>query len=530
MKKMFLLSSLVAFNMLYANPVEGGVLVFGRSGDSSTLDPSKATDGESFYGTTQVYDTLVQFKLGSTEIEPALAKSYEVSEDGLTYTFHLREGVYFAPTKYFQERVEMTADDVVFSLKRQFDKNHPYNKVNGPHDYWSAMDMDNIVKDVEKVDKYTVKITLKKKEAPFLANMAMDFASILCEKYANELLAKNKASDITRYPVGTGPFVFVEWKKDDRMIFVANKDYWGGKPHLDRLIIRVIPNPSVRAAELKAGQIQVMDFPNPAELKELEKNPNIKVLKKEGMNVGYMAMNQKRAEFKNPLVRQAINHAINKKAIVDAIYEGLGSVAHSPIPPSMWSYTNDITKYEYNPTLAKELLAKAGYPNGFKTNMWVLPVSRAYMPDGKRVAEVVQADLAKIGIEAKITTYDYTTYLEKTKNLEHDLAFSGWIGDNGDPDNFLYTLLSKAAANLPANNYSAWENDEFNNLITKAKETSNHEERVKLYEEAQKVFAKDAPWVTIANAVNVVPMLNKVQGFEIDPVGKRRFNKVWIEK
>jgi ABC-type transport system substrate-binding protein len=530
MRKLILAAFLLFATLASAAPQYGGTLVFGRGGDSSTIDPGHATDGESFYASTQVYDNLVQFKYGTTEIEPALATSWDVSKDGLTYVFHLRKGVYFHQTKFFKKKVEFSADDVVFSLKRQFDKTNPYNKVGGAYEYWSAMDMDNIVKDVVKVDKYTVKITLKKPEAPFIANMAMDFASILCKEFADDLMKQGKAEDLNRLAVGTGPFKLVKWIKDDRMIFEANENYWDGKPYVKRLIFKVIPNNSVRAAELKTGSIHIMDFPNPEEVAELEKNPKIKLVRQEGLNVGYLAMNTEKKPFDNVKVRQAINYAINREAIVKAIYAGLGKVAKNPIPPTMWSYNDDVVDYEYNPEKAKQLLKEAGLENGFETNIWAMPVPRPYNPNGRKVAEAMQADLAKVGIKAKVVSYDWGTYLQKTKMGEHDMALLGWTGDNGDPDNFLFTLLSKAAANKPAQNIALWKNDEFNTLVEKAKVITDVAKRTELYKQAQVVFKKEAPWVTIANSIVVEPMVNKVNGFKLDPVGKRRFHKVWIAK
>ncbi|MGB2551966.1 ABC transporter substrate-binding protein [Campylobacter sp. MOP51] len=530
MKKLTMLLMLFCASLLLAEPKYGGTLVFGRSGDATAMDPAHTTDGESIFVTDNIFDNLVQFKYGSTEIEPALAKSWDVSADGLEYTFYLREGVYFAPTKFFKKKVEFTADDVVFSFKRQFDKSHPFAKVGGAYEYWINMDMDNIVKDVVKVDKYTVKFLLKKPEAPFLANIAMDFAGILSKEYAEELMKNGKAEDLNRLPVGTGPFVFEKWIKDDRVILTANKEYWGGRPYLDRVILRVIPNASVRTAELKTGQIQILEQPNPAEVKDLTKDPNVKLIEKEGMNVGYLAMNTNREMFKDLRVRQAINHAVNKKAIVDAVYEGFGKVAYAPIPPNLWSFNDNITKYEYDVEKAKALLKEAGYENGFEVTLYAMPVSRPYIPDGRKVGEAIQSDLAKVGIKAKIVSYDWVTYLDKTKNLEHDMCLLGWTGDNGDPDNFLNILLTSHAANVPAQNYAAWKNPEFDKLVAKAKETSDVNERTKLYQEAQEVFAKDVPWVTLANSVNVVPVAKFVEGFKIDPVGKRRFKEVWLNK
>jgi ABC-type transport system substrate-binding protein len=533
MKKLFLAAMLLVTSIACAapEPQYGGVLVFGRSGDSTTMDPSHATDGESFYAASAIYDNLVQFKYGTTEIEPALAESWSVSEDGLEYTFKLRKGVKFSKTKYFKKDSEFTSKDVVFSFKRQFDKNHPYNKVGGAFKYWSAMNMSNIVKDVIAVDKYTVKFILKKPEAPFIANLAMEFAMILSADYAEELAKKGRQEDIGRKPVGTGPFVFQKWIKDDKIIFEANKNYWNGRPYVDKLIFKVITNNSVRAAELKSGSIHIMDFPNPAEVADLEKNPNIKLVKQEGLNVGWLAFNNEKKPFDNVLVRRAIRHAINTEGIVKSVYEGLGKVAVNPIPPTMWSYNDALKGYEYNPEKAKALLKEAGYENGFETNIWAMPVARPYIPNGRKVAEAIQADLAKVGIKAKIVSYDWGTYLKRSSMGEHDMVLIGWTGDNGDPDNFLNVLLSAhAAEEKPAQNRSFWRNAEFTKLVDEAKVITDVAKRTELYKKAQLIFEEDAPVHPIAHSIVVEPMLKKVHGFKLDPVGKRRFKEVWIEK
>jgi len=530
MRKLLIMVLLFMTTVMYAAPKSGGVLVFGRSGDSVALDPAHVTDGESFYGTKQVYDTLVQFRLGTTIMEPALATSWEVSDDGLTYIFHLRKDVFFHPTKYYEKRNPFTADDVLFSLNRQLVDAHPYHKIGGSYKYWGSMNMSKIVKSIEKVDTHTVKITLTQREAPFLSNMAMDFASILSSVYADDLLKDGKADKLSRFPVGTGPFVLNKWVKDDKMIFTPNENYWDGKPYIDKLILKVITNSSVRAAELKVGSIHVMDFPNPEEIAKLDADPNIKLIQQEGLNVGYLALNTEKVEaFKDVRVRRAINHAINKEAIVKAIYAGFGSPAYSPIPPTMWSYNPDITKYMYDPAKAKALLKEAGYEN-LEFDLWAMPVVRPYMPNARKVAEAMQADLAKVGVKTKIVSYDWGTYLSKGRQLEHDACLLGWTGDNGDPDNFLDVLLSEHAATIPVSNRAAWKNKEFSALIAKAKTITDIAERTKLYKEAQEVFAKEVPWVTVANSLVVEAVRSNVMDFKLDPMGKRRFNKVWFDK
>jgi ABC-type transport system substrate-binding protein len=499
-------------------PKAGGVLVFGRSGDAVGLDPGRETDGESFYIADNVYETLTEFKPGTTEIMPGLAKSWDVSADGLTFTFHLQTGV------KFHDGTDCNADAVVFSLARQFKKDHPFYNM-GPWQYWSAMDMDNIVSDVVAVNDSTVKIILKKKEAPFLANLAMNFSAIV-----SPTAAAKYGKDFSSNPVGTGPFKFVSWTKDDNIVLEKFDGYWGKKAYLDRVIFKVIPDATARWLALKKGEVDLIDFPNPADMAAIQADANIKIVKQAGMNVGYLALNTAKKPFDSKLVRQAMNYAINKKEIIDAVYGANGMAAKNPLPPGMWSYNDKIEDYGYNPTKAKQLLAQAGLPNGFSMNLWAMPVSRPYNPNARKVAEIMQAQYAKVGIKAEIVSYEWGTYLDKIAQGEHDACLIGWTGDNGDPDNFLWVLLSIPATELPAQNYSFWKNTKFNDLIKQAKETTDMAKRTSLYQQAQVVFHEEAPWVTIAHSVIAEPMKKTVQGFLLYPTGKRVFAGVWLNQ
>jgi len=501
-----------------AAPRSGGVLVFARSGDSVGLDPGRETDGESFYIADNVYETLTKFKPGTTEIVPGLASSWDAAADGLSYTFHLRKGV------KFHDGTDFNADAVVFSLARQFKKDHPFYQY-GPWQYWGGMDMDNIVDDVVSVDDYTVTITLKKKEAPFIANLAMNFAAIV-----SPTAAAKYGKDFSSNPVGTGPFKFVSWTKDDNIVLERFDGYWGQKAYLDRVIFKVVTDPSARYLSLKKGEVDMMEFPTPSDIPAIKADSNLKIVQQAGMNVGYLAMNASKKPFDNKLVRQAVNYAINKKEIIEAVYGSLGIAAKNPIPPGMWSYNNKIEDYGYNPAKAKQLLAQAGYPNGFSTTLWAMPVARPYNPNGKKVAEIMQAQLAKVGIKAEIVSYEWGTYLDKTAHGEHDMALLGWTGDNGDPDNFLFVLLSIPATEIPAQNIAFWKNQKFNDLITQAKETSDQAKRTQLYLQAQVVFHDEAPWVTIAHSNVVQPMKKTVQGFLLYPTGKDFFGDVWLSQ
>jgi peptide/nickel transport system substrate-binding protein len=497
---------------------KGGVLVFARSGDSVGLDPAREDDGESYYPADNIYETLVEFKPGSTDVMPGLAESWTATAGGLEYTFKLRKNV------KFHDGTPFNADAVVYSLSRQFKKDHP-DYGNGPWKYWGYMDMDNIIKDVVAVDASTVKISLKKPEAPFIANLAMNFSAIV-----SPTAAKKYGKEFSSHPVGTGPFKFVSWVKDDNIVLERNPNYWGQKAYLDRVILKVIPDATARYLALKKGEVDLIDFPNPSDIPAIESDANLKVIKQAGMNVGYLAMNTQKKPFTDKRVRQAINYAINKAEILTAVYGPLGVAAKNPLPPDMWGYNKTIEEYGYNPDKAKQLLAEAGYPKGFKTKLWAMPVSRPYNPNGRRMAEIMQAQLKAVGITAEIVSYEWGTYLDKTDHGEHDMALLGWTGDNGDPDNFLWVLLSAPAAEVPAGNIAFWKNDEFTGIIKQAKETADQAKRTQLYEQAQVIFHEEAPWVPIAHSVVVEPMKKTVEGFVLYPTGKRYFGPVWLNQ
>lgn len=502
-----------------ALPPPNGTFVFARGGDSVGLDPAHEDDGESLKVAENIFEGLVEFKPGTTEVEPALATSWEISPDGRTYTFHLRDGV------TFHDGTPFDADAVLFSLLRQHDPSHPAHAVGGPWKYWGAMGMSSVIASIEKADPKTVVIKLQRAEAPFLANLAMGFASIVSPRAATE-----HGEQFGRHPVGTGAFRFESWEPEQKIVLVANDAYWGGRPKLDRVIWEVVRDKNTRALRFKSGEIHGLDDPSPDELEAEKASGHAQVLQAPGMNVGYLAMNTTHEPFKDVRVRIAVNHAIDKARIVKDVFRGTGQVAKNPLPPTLWGHADGVEDFAFDPARAKAMLAEAGFPNGFTCTLYYMPVARPYMPDGKKVAESIQLDLKEVGINAELITYDWSTYLDKVNNGEHDMALLGWSGDNGDPDNFLYNLLSRqAASQKPSQNIAFYTNADFDALITQAKQVTDQGQRAELYVKAQQVFHQDPPWVCLAHNLQTVVLRSDVRGFVLYPDTRKDFRPVSFE-
>ena len=512
-------AGLLAATALAAPTASAKTLVYCSEGSPEGFNPQLYTSGTTFDASSrQIFNRLVQFKRGTTTIVPGLATSWDVSADGTEYTFKLREGVKWHTTNDFTPSRDFNADDVIFSFMRQLDKDHAYNGVSGgSYEYFNSMSMGDLVKDVVKVDDYTVKFILNRPEAPFIANMAMDFASILSGEYADKMMEAGTPENVDLNPVGTGPFQLVQYQKDAVIRYKAFPEYWEGKAPLDNLIFAITPDSTVRYQKLKAGECHVMPFPNPADLTAMDADEDINLMSQEGLNVGYLGYNTQKEPFTDVKVRKALTMAINKDAIIEGVYQGAGVAAKNPLPPTIWSYNNDTVDDKYDPEAAKAMLAEAGYPDGFTTDVWAMPVQRPYNPNARRMAEMIQADWAKIGVNAEIVSYEWGEYLERTKKGEQGTFMLGWTGDNGDPDNFLAVLLGCDA--VGSANRAQWCNEEFDNLIQQAKTTADVLERTRLYEEAQVVFKREAPWATIAHSVVFEPLRKEVVDYKIDPFG-----------
>ncbi|WP_414450781.1 ABC transporter substrate-binding protein [Burkholderia sp. 22PA0099] len=505
-------------------------LVYCSEGSPAGFDSAQYTTGTDFSAATfTIYNRLVEFKRGGTTVEPGLAESWDVSPDGKTYTFHLRHGVKFQTTEYFKPTHEFNADDVLFTFERMLDPNQPFRKaypVSFP--YFTDMGLDKLITKVEKVDPYTVKFTLSEPNAPFIQNMAMEFASILSSEYADQLLKAGKAPDINQKPIGTGPFVFRSYTKDATIRYDGNPDYWKkGDVKISKLIFSITPDAGVRVQKLKRNECQVMSYPRPADIETLKADSNIAMPSQPGFNLGYLAYNVQHKPLDNLAVRQALDMAISKKAIIESVYQGAGQAADAPVPPTQWSFDKNLKMPAQDTAKAKALLAKAGFPNGFEITLWAMPVQRPYNPNAKLMAEMIQSDWAKIGVKAKIVTYEWGEYIKRAHSGEQDTMLIGWTGDNGDPDNWLGTLLGCTAMN--GNNFSRWCDKSFEALIQKGRVTNGQDARSKIYMQAQQIFAQQVPYSPIANSTVYQPTTKNVVDQRIEPLGYIRFDGVSVK-
>jgi peptide/nickel transport system substrate-binding protein len=487
-------------------------LVFGRGGDSVTLDPINATDGESFKVTKNIFNTLVDYGQQDTEIHPSLATEWKVSDDGLVYTLTLREDV------KFHDGTDFNADAVVFNFDRW---------MNGTKDqfyYYGSMfggfkgEEDHVIKEVKAIDTKTVEFTLTRPQAPFLKNLAMSPFGI-----ASPAAVEKFGDKFNENPVGTGPFVFVEWKRNERVVIEKNPNYWEeGLPKLNKVIFVSIPDNSARLNALLSGEIHLADGLNNSDVGQL--TGDLQAINRPSMNIGYLGLTNTRGPLKDQQVRQALNHAVDKQGIIDAFYAGQAIPAINPMPPSIGGYHDGIEDYPYDLDKAKALLAEAGYADGFEMELWAMPVPRPYMPDGQKVAEVIQASFAQIGVKAEIVTFEWATYLEKARAGEADAFLLGWTGDNGDADNFLNVLLG--GSNIDSNNYARYDNAEVNEILKQAQSNPDEAARAELYKQAQEIIKEDAPWVPLVHSTPLLGASANLSGFYPHPTGSDKLETV----
>jgi peptide/nickel transport system substrate-binding protein len=492
-----------------ANSRDPETLVVARPSDARDLDPALPFDNESIEVLDQMYERLVRVRPGGTDLEPGLATSWDVADGGKTWTFHLRSGV------RFHDGTPMDADAVVFSLERQRDPRHPFHR--DRFQYWQTQ-FRNIVK-VEKVDDLTVRISIEQSYAPFEANMAMFPVSIV-----SPTAVEKWGDDFTNHPVGTGPFRFERWDKGHRLVLRKNDDYWGDKAEFERLVFEVIEDPRQRLVALESGAVDMAHAILPEELQFVELHPGLTLHETPSNSVTYLAMNTMHPPFDDVRVRRAANLAINKEPIVKLAYQGLAIAASGPLPPTQWGYHKVRAVYPYDPTAARKLLAEAQADGKFDPDrtytLYVPSTPRPYLFDPERVARVLQANLADVGIKTDLVLQPYAKHQRALQNGDHDLCVFGWVGDNGDPDNFLYILFDRDNAEVgTAQNAAFYRDPEVHGLLVLAQMSEDKDDRQRLYARVQEKIADDAPWVPLAYSQVAIAARDDIASVVINPTG-----------
>jgi len=489
-------------------------LVIAIGADQTGLDPQTVENNESGFVMATIFDGIVNYKPGSSEVGPGLAESWTISPDGKVYTFKLRRGV------KFHDGTPMSARAVAEDLDRAVNPKNPCYVLDRKVDSYDSFTFGSVkAGDVVKIDvpdDYTLRFTLPKPNAPFLSSLAMVWTGIM-----SPAATKQYNCDASQHPVGTGPFKFVEAVRNDHITVDANPDYWGGKPKVDRIIFRIIPESATRLLALERNEVHILAEVPPADYERVEKNSALKLYRQPGLTILGVGMSNDLGPFKDKRVRQAMNYAVDKEAINKGLYGG-ATTASQGIPPVLWGYNKSVAPYPYDVNKAKALLAEAGFPNGFSTEMMVSGNPRGYNPiGGAKLGEAVQGFLAKVGVNIKITQYEWGAYLAKFRRTPWEgFAVSGWSGDNGDPDNFLGDLFEwDTATNAPRiNNTSRHHNPEFDKLMVQGRETTDQAKRAQIYERANQILHDDAAWIFINHTNQVRATRANVKGFQLNPL------------
>ncbi|WP_343351411.1 ABC transporter substrate-binding protein [Pseudomonas sediminis] len=471
---------------------------------------------------------LVEFDAEQGKLLPSLARSWSISADGLVYDFTLRDDVQFHHSADFTPSRHLDSQDVLFSFQRMLDEQHPWHAVAASgYPHAQSMQWPSLIAKVEAPDAHSVRITLNRRDATFLATLSMGFASIYSAEYADKLMAAGTPQKLNSAPVGSGPFVFERFQKDAVVRYRANPDYFAGKPGVDRVIFAITPDSNVRLQKLRRGECQIALSPKPQDVQAIAGDAKLKSAQTAAFMTAFVGINSQHTPLDKPQVRQAINLAFDKASYVKAVFEGSAEPANGPYPPNTWSYASELPGYAHEPAKARALLAEAGLADGFKTTIWTRPSGSLLNPNPSLGAQLLQADLAKVGIDAEIRVIEWGELIRRAKAGEHDLLFMGWAGDNGDPDNFLTPQFSCASVESGLN-FARFCDEALDKLIADGKTSSDQSERSRLYHQAQQIIQEQALWLPLAHPTAFALLSSKVEGYKVSPFGRQNFASVQI--
>lgn len=486
---------------------DASTLVILRGADSSTLDPAYAVDLESTRVLINIFEGLVRYKEGSTEIEPCLATSWEVNNGGLEWIFHLREGV------LFHDGTPFNAAAVKYSINRQLSNPHKREMLYAGFVFAP-------LEDIRVVDEYTIKFELKYPYAPFLNNLAMPMAAPIISPAAFE----KHGLDFGQNPVGTGPYHLAQWVKDRHMVLEAFDGYWGEPATMPKLVFKVVSDEEDRQSQLLGGQGDIIDPVSPAAAAVL-RQMGLPLQQTPALDVGYLGFFTDQTPFKDPRVRRAVAMAINREELVNDVL-GPGCIPAAGALPAPVLGSGKVTTPDRDPAAARALLSETGYGDGLDIVLITYNETRPYNPTGGRqLANALREQLAAAGFKVTVQAYPWDEYKKAIRNKEGNAFLYGWISDNGDPDNFLYTLLS--SNQIPSGlNASRYSNPELDTLLLSAQGIKDREIRGEVYLRAQQILVRDNPLLFLNHSLHLAATSREVEGYVIHPTGLTRLDRV----
>jgi cationic peptide transport system substrate-binding protein len=497
--------------------------VYCVNGQVNTFNPQMTSGGLTVDTlAAQLFDRLLDVDPYTYRLVPELAQSWEVLDNGATYRFHLRPNVQFQTTPWFKPTRALNADDVVFSFQRIFNRKHPWHNINGGnYPYFDSLQFPDSVKSVRKLDNNTVEFKLEKPDASFLWHMATHYASVMSAEYAAQLEKIDRQELMDRQPVGTGPFQLSEYRAGQYVRLARNPKFWRGVPLMPQVVLDLGSGGTGRLSKLLTGECDVLAYPAASQLTILRDDPRLRLTLRPGMNIAYLAFNTNKAPLNNPEVRHALALAINNQRLMQSIYYGTAETAASILPRASWAYDSDAKITEYNPEKARQRLKALGISN-LELRLWVPTSSQAWNPSPLKTAELIQADMAQIGVKVVIVPVEGRFQEARLMDMNHDLTLAGWATDSNDPDSFFRPMLSCAAIRSQTN-YARWCNPEFDTVLQKALATQQLASRIEAYDEAQNILARDLPVLPLASSLRLQAYRYDIKGLVLSPFGNASF-------
>lgn len=504
--------------------------VYCVNGTLNSFNPQMASSGLAVDTlAAQLYDRLLDVDPYTYRLVPDLASSWEVRDNGATYRFHLRSNVSFQHTSWFTPTRAMNADDVVFSFARMFDRNHPWHNVNGgSYPYFDSLQFADSVQSVKKLDGHTVEIRLNSPDASFLWHLATHYAPVLSAEYADQLTRSGRQEELDRQPVGTGPYQLSEYRAGQYIRLTRNPAYWKGVPRLQQAVIDMGAGGTGRLSKLLTGECDVLAYPAASQISILRDDPRLRMTLRPGMNIAYLAFNTRKAPLDRPEVRHALALAINNERLMESIYYGTAETAASVLPRASWAYDSEARVTEYDPKKARAMLEALGITD-LHLRLVVPSASQAWNPSPLKTAELLQADLAQVGVKVSIVPVEGRFQEAQLMAMNHDLTLTGWATDSNDPDSFFRPLLSCAAIRSQTN-YAHWCSPGFDEALQKALLSQQLAGRIENYHLAQQMLARDLPVLPLASSLRLQAYRHDIKGLVLSPFGNTSFAGVYRDE